>query len=713
MCKILLSALALALVNAGDVNQRLCSVNSVAGCNTHSMCAHLTNGQCEQHDGQCGYQCSCKAGWEGDKCDQKMACDTDLCNGQGTIEGNKVDGCTCACDEGFGGDRCEVAADMEFVVVDEAANGVDGTGWSNTKVGTGYQHHRNTNMHGPWGNDVRSVERTFQIGSNTCGAQCTVSWVQYGEHTRDNEWDRVYVNDVEVGSEQMYHTTRTQKAGTWTGACSNALKLRFTSDLDQHLADEGWGFGGVKVVRHACTAESVLIDETANGVDGTGWSNTKVGTGYQHHRNTNMHGPWGNDVRSVERTFQIGSNTCGAQCTVSWVQYGEHTRDNEWDRVYVNDVEVGSEQMYHTTRTQKAGTWTGACSNALKLRFTSDLDQHLADEGWGFGGVKVVRDACPQESATKWDLGMNINPSDGHNFGWGAEWDDTLNVGSDSQAFNQDYKKQDVWAGVPVKYIAIVRHDGAKCQASKVWKLDDQTKTMYDWLKDENPGRHRVTSSGPVSKDVPADLPSKTIDPIFATNGKLIFNWWYSNNGARIAVDDTYVHGALPSTGDNSDDLHGLGNEFGANTQSGQGSSSWWHDVSVVQPDCHGTPCKVQGTDHGTSLRNGDVSFSYAIYVSDSGASTASFPCQGKTLARAYSGRWQKLCTSCDYNHNSSPETYIGTMSLDACKRKCDESSTCTAIDFGKNGRANQCYLNTQKSIGWGSHGDFDAYNRA
>eukprot|EP00937_MAST-01D_sp_MAST-1D-sp2_P005379 g5379.t1 len=161
--------------------------------------------------------------------------------------------------------------------------------------------------------------------------------------------------------------------------------------------------------------DQVLINEPTNGVSGTGWSNTKVGKGYRHHTNTNMHGPWGNDVRSVERTFQIDGNTCDAQCTVSWVQYGEHTRDNEWDRVYVNDVEVGSIQMYHTTRTQKAGTWTGACSNALKLRFTSDLDQHYHDEAWGFGGVKIVRQACKVEQTCEacdegfFKLGKNDN----------------------------------------------------------------------------------------------------------------------------------------------------------------------------------------------------------------------------------------------------------------------------------------------------------------
>ena len=33
--------------------------------------------------------------------------------------------------------------------------------------------------------------------------------------------------------------------------------------------------------------------------------------------------------------------------------------------------------------------------------------------------------------------------------------------------------------------------------------------------------------------------------------------------------------------------------------------SQWWHDASVLQNDCHGETCVVQGTDHGTELASG------------------------------------------------------------------------------------------------------------
>jgi hypothetical protein len=86
-------------------------------------------------------------------------------------------------------------------------------------------------------------------------------------------------------------------------------------------------------------------------------------------------------------------------------------------------------------------------------------------------------------------------------------------------------------------------------------------------------------------------------------------------------------------------------------------------------------------------------------------------------LNQATSDQWQicrraaykKLCTSCDYGGS---ETYVGTMTLDQCAKQCQESSTCTAIDFGKSGtvKADRCYFNTDTSVTSTPHSDYDAY---
>lgn len=167
---------------------------------------------------------------------------------------------------------------------------------------------------------------------------------------------------------------------------------------------------------------------------------------------------------------------------------------------------------------------------------------------------------------------------------------------------------------------------------------------MRDYFK-TYPGRLKVTGDA-TTKDqhIHSDIPQYPTgplaidkDPIFGADGGLVFNWYYSNNGARIAVPGAYKSPYnLPSTGDNSDDLHGLGNELGASTSGGGGGSEWWHDVAEKQGDCHGNNCKVVGSDHGTHLSDGNqcmvpgMRMQYAIYVSKE---LDSFPCTRSKLS--------------------------------------------------------------------------------
>lgn len=136
-----------------------------------------------------------------------------------------------------------------------------------------------------------------------------------------------------------------------------------------------------------------------------------------------------------------------------------------------------------------------------------------------------------------------------------------------------------------------------------------------------------------ISSDIPNSaegLSGTWKDPIFGADGGLVFNWYYSNNGARIAVPGGYkTPYTLPGAGENNDDLHGLGNEFGASTSSGTGGDKWWHDVGKIGPDCHGSSCQMVGTDHGSRLNTGACWGSYAIFVSQEGTE---FVCQGRTL---------------------------------------------------------------------------------
>jgi hypothetical protein len=237
---------------------------------------------------------------------------------------------------------------------------------------------------------------------------------------------------------------------------------------------------------------------------------------------------------------------------------------------------------------------------------------------------------------TVWKLGANINPCDGHNMGYGGPWGTASDVGSASAAFTKDFKDSKVWQMTGVGYVAIARHIGGKCEMAKTWELSDKTRSMLSYFS-SYPGRIYATGDGSVKDqhihaDIPENVPNKDTDPIFGAGGGLVFNWYYSNNGARIALPAGYKSAySLPGAGENNDDLHGLGNEFGANTAGGHGSSHWWHDVAQLSGDCHGGSCKVVGTDKGSHLHASDCwnNVNYAIYVSEN---ATKFLCQGKTL---------------------------------------------------------------------------------
>ena len=106
-------------------------------------------------------------------------------------------------------------------------------------------------------------------------------------------------------------------------------------------------------------------------------------------------------------------------------------------------------------------------------------------------------------------------------------------------------------------------------------------------------------------------------DPIFSLPGDLAINWWYADNGVRIALTGGYLSPANV----NDDNTHGLGMHFAVDgkTATSRGEN-WKHEISNIQdcpyPSCQVTRGKIQGTDHGNSLRSGPVYGNYAIYVS-------------------------------------------------------------------------------------------------
>lgn len=333
-----------------------------------------------------------------------------------------------------------------------------GTTDQHKQFGDGKGSYTSKKMHGPWGNEFKEIERKWKLNPST--TSCTVKWTSYGQHSRDNEWDRVYVNGNKIWEDQMHSNEEHNEE--WTGACSDELTVKWNSEIDQSVGDEAWGFNNVVIIQNDCTpvttttinplsacqpgrscgtlkvlcqdgiewnveasqvekngelkvdcsdggawviraapsftttttlCNGLLYDETGDGAIGEGWSSTAVGQGtHQHTDVAKMHGPWGNELKEVTRTWDVLG---GNKCTVSWTSYGMHSRDHEWDRLYINGDKVWEKQM--TGGTEENPSWTGDCDKGdgqLTLKFTSDIDEHKSNEEWGFNNVKIEQEGC-------------------------------------------------------------------------------------------------------------------------------------------------------------------------------------------------------------------------------------------------------------------------------------------------------------------------------
>ena len=49
-------------------------------------------------------------------------------------------------------------------------------------------------------------------------------------------------------------------------------------------------------------------------------------------------------------------------------------------------------------------------------------------------------------------------------------------------------------------------------------------------------------------------------------------------------------------------------------------------------------------------------------------------------------------------------------MTLEECKLACMNDTTCSSVDYGKNSRIRECYLNYGNEIKYRDHDDFDSY---
>jgi len=238
--------------------------------------------------------------------------------------------------------------------------------------------------------------------------------------------------------------------------------------------------------------------------------------------------------------------------------------------------------------------------------------------------------------ADKWRLGMNLNPADGHVMGYAEGWSTGQDIGNFSHALVADYLSARVWSA-PANYIAIVRHQAGEMDAVKVWKFNKPGRSMLARFQEMYPGREVATSGGPIQTYLdPAAAPrieEAGEDPVFGVGGDLALNWWYAENGCRVAL----TGGHLSGREDDDDNTHGLGNNYAINGRTAQSDGhntwEWQHEIANIQ-DCPQWTCnrvQVQGSDHGYGhkLISTPPLGQYAIYVSET---ASKFPTKTKAL---------------------------------------------------------------------------------
>jgi len=294
------------------------------------------------------------------------------------------------------------------------------------------------------------------------------------------------------------------------------------------------------------------------------------------------------------------------------------------------------------------------------------------------------------EGDVLWKLAFNINADDGHNFGYEANaWEDDTNVGTDGNAFIADYKSNDVTLEI-ANFIAIVRHQNGTCEAARVWEFLTPGNTLHEYLDTDKTSRLIATYDNSTYTYISPTMVNQDEDPIFAVDGGLTFNWLYSDNGVRIGNSEAYIWGNdLPRvTGTSDDSYQGLGNEFVLES----GSGYYWSDVGVLQGQCSGVGCKVQGSDHGTKLTDGTTYGQYAIYTSDV---ADTFDCEGFDLVISIS-QWLVDFVSFDRSEDgflnfdefvfdiadSNRDGVLSFLEYSAAREDKDFSKTATDEDF-------------------------------
>jgi len=161
-----------------------------------------------------------------------------------------------------------------------------------------------------------------------------------------------------------------------------------------------------------------------------------------------------------------------------------------------------------------------------------------------------------------------------------------------------------------------------------VWEFKAVGQTLHEYMNIGKTSRLVATYNSTYTY-ISYNMANQESDPIFGVDGALVFNWWHTNDGVRIASSNAHCADDLPSSSENSNKFFGLGNEIDSpDASSGKGSTVWWSDAGTYECGI-GYTNRAQGSDTGTKHADREAFGQYAVFVSDD---AKIFPCEGRTL---------------------------------------------------------------------------------
>jgi len=229
-------------------------------------------------------------------------------------------------DEAFGFNRLELSTDGEKIkmVLEAEDRPITPAGWTNAKTtmtGDGL-------VHGPWGNDVLSVSKSFSLGPHTFVRVKARFW--YLDSWDGGEWGRMMINGNEMWRRDRSCINDGSGSGTYSGLFPNpwagdrkddkcfididvsmpnsAVKLdvTFESNIGQDVNDEAWAFNQLRIYSDSEDQIKTVLrvsDQSGLGTTGGAWSNGATSEVSDDYGPSRLHGPFtcgaGNAVSKV------------------------------------------------------------------------------------------------------------------------------------------------------------------------------------------------------------------------------------------------------------------------------------------------------------------------------------------------------------------------------------------------------------------------------